>query len=296
MEPFANFVAGWISGVMTLVAAHPFDMLKLRIQAGAGGFGQGVFGAVKQVWREGGILSFYKGFVPPALASGFSGALVFTTYGFFANMALRRKDITHDDVNFLNQQRLLSLEEIAVCGGLIAPIVCAFTTPVDLLKVRQQIHTTNPPPVVHILSQEIKQHGYRGLFRGYLLSLARDVPGYAAYFWAFHCMARTVSVPEAELTVSQHLLCGGVAGAMGWCAFPCDVIKSRVQSDPLRRSGRFWFNATIKSEGIRGLFLGMLPTLLVTFPVDALALITFHHVQATLHRVLGLQRPAAPAT
>ena len=55
------------------------------------------------------------------------------------------------------------------------------TTPVELIKIRQQNSLTSKPSVLTVASQLLKTRNIRGLYRGFTATALRDV-GYGAYF------------------------------------------------------------------------------------------------------------------
>lgn len=71
-------------------------------------------------------------------------------------------------------------------------------------------------------------------------TLARDIPGSAAYFVGYEYFYQLMKNNGYSLT-SSALFAGGMAGVSMWSiAIPPDVIKSRIQSAP---AGIICFNS-----------------------------------------------------
>jgi solute carrier family 25 (mitochondrial carnitine/acylcarnitine transporter), member 20/29 len=85
-----------------------------------------------------------------------------------------------------------------------------------------------------------QEGGIKSLYRGTMYdlnsknsaTLARDVPGSAAYFVGYEYFYRLMKQEGYSLTASA-LFAGGMAGVSMWSiAIPPDVVKSRIQSSP----------------------------------------------------------------
>ncbi|KAI9178954.1 hypothetical protein H9P43_005616 [Blastocladiella emersonii ATCC 22665] len=140
--------------------------------------------------------------------------------------------------------------------------------------------------------------GLAGFYRGGLVTLARDGPGYAVYFVGYEAVKRGLAaplarvLPQAEESTrdrAAQFLAGGAAGVLSWASiYPLDVVKSRIQvSEPAVGSHRtglvmgaareaagvsrdMW-----RAEGWRVFVRGMQPTLLRAFFVNAVTFATY---------------------
>ena len=75
-----------------------------------------------------------------------------------------------------------------------------------------------------------RTEGYRGLFRGSLLTLARDVPAFCSYFATYETLRTMVRREDGRVGVLDTALIGGVSGVIGWAVeIPFDNIKNRHQ-------------------------------------------------------------------
>ena len=80
--------------------------------------------------------------------------------------------------------------------------------------------------LVHILRTE----GLRGLLRGSLLTLARDVPAFCAYFATYETLRSKLQEEDGTIGLGQTVGIGGLAGVVAWAlALPLDSLKNRYQ-------------------------------------------------------------------
>ena len=75
-----------------------------------------------------------------------------------------------------------------------------------------------------------RTEGWKGLFRGSLLTLARDVPAFCSYFATYETLRGMVRSDEGRMSVAETAVIGGVSGVVGWIVeIPFDNIKNRHQ-------------------------------------------------------------------
>lgn len=89
------------------------------------------------------------------------------------------------------------------------------------------------------------------------------------------------SAAAAPVLIPLHLklAVGGVAGVVGTCAtFPIDIVKTHLQGQTRRAGGVFFsgpihcFRHILATDGVRGLYRGLPPTLVGVLPEKAIKL------------------------
>ncbi|KAJ9478413.1 Mitochondrial nicotinamide adenine dinucleotide transporter 1 [Pseudozyma hubeiensis] len=178
------------------------------------------------------------------------------------------------------------------CAGLVSSVV---TCPLDVVKTRLQAQEGRrrplPPPEVPIASNTAPpipesprylgltatlrkiwhDDGFRGFYRGLGPTIFGYLPTWAIYFTVYdNCKS---SLAQNHLTASEdflnHILSAMTAGAASTvCTSPLWVVKTRfmLQSHkdtgvkPYRHTGDA-FVQIYKSEGLRGFYKGLLPSL-----------------------------------
>lgn len=121
-----------------------------------------------------------------------------------------------------------------------------------------------------LTSDILKSEGIPGLFRGLTSTMAREMPGYFCFFGGYE-LAKSLLVSEGEsadnLGIMKTTIAGGFGGICLWTSiFPFDVVKSRIQIESSRESMTSVLRKVVRQEGVRGLYKGLTPTLLRTFP------------------------------
>ena len=78
-----HFVGGYCSGIALVLAGHPFDTVKVRLQThgGIGGRFGGPIDCVRQTVRHEGLSALYKGVTPPLFATGIINAMLWGSQG-----------------------------------------------------------------------------------------------------------------------------------------------------------------------------------------------------------------------
>ena len=137
------------------------------------------------------------------------------------------------------------------------------------------------------------------MFRGHSSTLLRDIPGTFVWFGVYEaaCMGMTPTGGSRDsLGPVAHMLAGATAGVTAWTVvFPADVVKSRVQTDPVF-AGQNVFKVrecliicaamlmedrlqvlpkVLKAEGVRGLYAGWTVTVMRAAPSNAAVFVVF---------------------
>lgn len=90
---FQDFVAGGIAGSASVIVGHPFDTIKVRVQASANG--GGILNSLSSEF--GGISSLFRGMATPLASMAVVNAVIFSSYG--SASKIYDNYITSDDVN-----------------------------------------------------------------------------------------------------------------------------------------------------------------------------------------------------
>lgn len=276
----AHFIAGWLSGCGGVLASHPFDTVKVRLQT------QGVFPTehkytgtwqcMKHTMYKEGFRGLFKGMSSPLLGTALWNAVVFGSYGNTINC------LCGDEVSKQHEMKNVFLASM-VAGVAQTFVIC----PLELTKSRLQIqscqNSTKYVGLIDCIRQIHAQSGFRGLFNGYQGCFIRDMIGFPTYFCSFEVFMRMLSndgPPYSDLGGFSIVIAGGFAGTFSWaCAFPPDVIKCRIQVD---YSGKYegFVDCTKKSFQEEGMVLmkrGFIPTILRGFPMNA-AIFSIYHM------------------
>ncbi|KDO28283.1 hypothetical protein SPRG_06334 [Saprolegnia parasitica CBS 223.65] len=266
-----DLCAGTVGGVAGIVAGHPLDTIKVRLQTQAQR--GSVVAAFRSIAAKEGFRGFYKGMVSPIVSNAPINAVVFAIYG-QASRALA------GDAPLSPGQQYLA-------GALAGLAQVTFSAPAELVKIQMQVDTrTSASSSFACARQIVRQHGVsRGLYHGWQLTILRDVPAFGSYFFTYEVAKEMLSDGKDASTMTL-LLAGGIAGSMSWILTqPVDVLKTLVQSQRLdaMTSIQSVFQDNLQRDGPRFLTKGFTATVLRAFPVSAVTFLVYERTMEMMH-------------
>ncbi|KAK9766915.1 hypothetical protein K7432_003632 [Basidiobolus ranarum] len=264
VEGWKDFLAGSFGGMAQVLIGHPLDTIKTRLQIeGASSRFKGPLDCLVQTVRHEGFLGLYKGMASPLVGISAVNALLFAAYS-------RLKT-----VQLTNPEDTLTIGQIAIAGAGAGAINSILASPVELLKIRLQGQYHGKGDSKRLYSgpidcaqKLIKEGGLRnGLFRGFWITVLREIPAYAGFYAGFETAKRALTPASGnvnELPVWKLMIAGSCGGVSYWCvSYPLDVIKSKAQNSNslLRKDYVISIGKDIYREGGLGaLFRGFTPT------------------------------------
>ncbi|KAH7730782.1 Protein C54G10.4 c [Aphelenchoides avenae] len=273
-ELLVDFFAGCAGGAAGVLAGHPLDTVKVRLQTQTTGLYRGTWHCFTTIVRTEHVKGLYKGISSPLASLTFVNAVVFGVHGTVAKQ-------------FDDKQAVLTHFIAGCAAGMAQSVISA---PTELLKLRVQLQpdTTKAPyrTPYQCLRHILRETGPKTLTRGMFATQLRDCPGLGVYFASYEFMARRMSKDGTmeALTSWQLLLAGGGAGMLSWLFnYPADVIKTRFQADDSHKSYVDLIRKTYAERGIRTFFVGLGSTLWRAFPTNAA---TFFTVEWTYRLLL----------
>ncbi|KAG6453057.1 hypothetical protein O3G_MSEX007961 [Manduca sexta] len=220
-----------LSGCAGIIAGHPLDTLKVHIQSGRGS----PLECTKALLKGGTLANMYRGVGAPLGGIAAVNAIVFGAYG------NTRRALPNPD----------SLKTHAIAGAVAGALQSLACAPVELVKTRQQLAKPSegmPTGAWAGARHILRTGGYKALFRGFGITVARDSPAFAIYFASYEALTR------GDRSVTRVFAAGGVAGALSWVLlYPIDVVKSRLQGDVAGQYANAWdcLVKSVRAEGWR---------------------------------------------
>ena len=255
--------SGSVGGVCCTLVGHPFDTVKVRIQTGFG--------------RQGLYSGLYSGVLSPIVAVSPFWVLSFFSY----RAALRAQDAPgwqREDAENLGNVMRAGMASGLASGG-IRGIA-------DNIKGNAQIRGTSAGAAVRFL---YAQGGIRALCRGMSATTIYSIPTQAVYYATYEYANREL---PSEGRFANELLraftSGCLAGLFEWSSgMPLDVIRQRIYNGEF--DGKFMntVRGVYRAHGIRGFYLGLVPTLLRAVPANGAAFIGITQTERWLARTLG---------
>uniref|UniRef100_A0A6N2JZH1 Mitochondrial carnitine/acylcarnitine carrier-like protein n=1 Tax=Salix viminalis TaxID=40686 RepID=A0A6N2JZH1_SALVM len=321
-----DLTAGTIGGAAQLIVGHPFDTIKVKLQSqpaplpGQAPKFAGAVDAVKQTLSAEGPRGLYKGMGAPFATVAAFNAVLFTVRGQMEGL-LRSQPGAPLTVN---QQVVAGAGAGVAVSFLACPtelIKCSFC-PTSRVLNYSKLHNKNvlgfPSPLRlqaqsalassdsavvavkyggaldvtrHVLKSE---GGVRGLFKGLVPTMAREIPGSAAMFGVYELLKQSFAGGEdtSQLGRGSLIVAGGLAGASFWVSvYPTDVVKSVIQVDDYKNpkfSGSVdAFRKILASEGVKGLYKGFGPAMARSVPANAACFLAY---EVTRRKPEALQR------
>ncbi|CAG2118327.1 unnamed protein product [Medioppia subpectinata] len=179
-------------------------------------------------------------------------------------------------------------------AGFFAAFFSSFTLcPTELIKCKlQALRETGVVTnigSVQLTRQILRDEGIPGMFRGLSSTMAREMPGYFCFFGGYE-LAKNVlrkDPEEQNIGLVKTILAGGFGGICLWTSiFPFDVVKSRIQIESSRDKLVTVLMRIVRTEGVRGLYSGLTPTLLRTFPSTGALFVAYEYTKETLTAVV----------
>ncbi|EPY54130.1 manganese ion transporter [Schizosaccharomyces cryophilus OY26] len=305
VKPMAKMVSACVGSFITTLTVTPFDVVKTRLQSESmsaytsveenvfrssieTSVGQGshkarpLTGPVSglfQIARNEGIRSLWRGLIPSL------------TMLLPANI-----------VQFMMYERLLLLytdwefpASAAAAGASARTVSASIVSPIELFRTRVQAAGGHYPPghtgdiakeVFRGLQKMIYEKGYLSLWNGVGVTLWRDVPFSAFYWWAYERTRRFfLQHPSFEPSLEDNstkdiyvnFMSGGISGIMATLLTqPFDVSKTarQVHGHTLTR-GQILLTLYSKG-GARALWKGTLPRCVKVAPSCAIMISTYH--------------------
>ncbi|GLT99139.1 hypothetical protein SLE2022_166030 [Rubroshorea leprosula] len=308
----SDAVAGAVAGGISRTVTSPLDVIKIRFQvqlepttswaslrgntSGASKY-TGMLQATKDIFREEGILGFWRGNVP--------GLLMVMPYTAIQFLVLQKLKTFAAGSSRTEDHSRLSPYLSFISGGLAGFAAQIGSYPFDLLRT---ILASQGEPKVYPNMRAgfidiIRTRGIRGLYAGLSPTLVEIVPYAGLQFGTydtFKCWTMawkrlrysktSSSSADAYLSSSQLFLCGFASSTLAkLVCHPLDVVKKRFQIAGLARDPKYGarvehraynnlFDASkqiLQSEGWAGLYKGIVPSTVKAAPAGAVTFVAY---------------------
>ena len=244
-----SFVAGTCGGVAAVAVGHPFDTVKVRLQT-ARSLGPQLFRGL------------YSG-----VSASLCGVVPFWIV-YYGGYKLGRR--IFPDESSLVQGFCAG----GVAGAVSAPVVVCSET----VKTIAQAERKSSGDALRLI---LRQPGLlRRLLAVTPVTVAYMVPSQGVFYLSFEVASRHVA----------EAIAGGCAGVAEWSSsLPADTLRSKMYYDRLvaggSRSAIEIARDATRARGVWGLYAGLAPALLRSFPANAAAFFAIGHATRALEGV-----------
>ncbi|KAK9827624.1 hypothetical protein WJX81_008016 [Elliptochloris bilobata] len=293
-----SLLAGGVAGGVSRTAVAPLERLKILMQVqGKERVYRGVIQGLLHMYRTEGLVSMFKGNWTNVVRIVPNSAVKFLTYE-----QLSRRISHHLQDNGGDGQMTPLLRLAAGAGAGIVGM--SATYPLDMVRGRLTVQgerkTSQYRGIWDCTRQIIKQEGVIALWKGWLPSVIGVVPYVGLNFAVYETLKDVVLKlydlnDERDLSVVTRLACGAVAGTTGQTvAYPLDVVRRRMQmsgwagAQSLHAEGGRaiaytgmcdCFVRTVRDEGVKALFKGLLPNYVKVVPSIAIAFVSYEKLK-----------------
>lgn len=230
--------------------------------------------------------SLYKGITPVLLGILPVAALSFLGY----DIGLRAVKSFNGQEQ--DKSKELTPVEYMMAGCMAALPPALITIPGERIKILLQLDTS---ATVFGLTRQLIQEGgggfvggMRGLFKGSVITLIRDIPAYALWFGTYEVAKARFSKrgyvnEKGEASLAAILTAGSLAGVVQWTAcLPLDTIKTTYQSNldaslPASKNNGSHSSLTqvirqlYRQQGLRAFYRGYIPAVLRAIPANGVS-------------------------
>ncbi|KAJ2645247.1 Mitochondrial succinate-fumarate transporter [Coemansia sp. RSA 1694] len=288
-----HLLAGGAAGLAEAMCCHPLDTIKVRMQlknsrraAIDASAPKSFLGVGQRIVQREGVRALYKGL----------GAVV---SGIVPKMAIRFSSFEYYKTLLANKETGVVPTSGVFLAGLGAGVTeaVAVVTPMDVVKIRLQAqrHSTVDPMdvpkyrnAIHAAFTIVKEEGPMTLYKGVALTALRQATNQAVNFTFYQEFKRIARQMQGldELPSYQHLILGGVSGAMGPISnAPIDTIKTRIQKATTVAGESGWTRfVTVtrdiaQKEGYKAFYRGLTPRILRVAPGQAITFMVYEKVK-----------------
>ncbi|EPQ60252.1 mitochondrial carrier [Gloeophyllum trabeum ATCC 11539] len=283
-----NFGLGGVAGAFGATIVYPIDLDPNQRSTIVGQLlYKNSLDCVQKVFRNEGILGFYRGLGPQLIGVAPEKAIKLTV-----------NDLIRGRAKDPETGRIELVWEL-FAGGMAGGCQVIFTNPLEIVKIRLQVQGEAakaegavPRGAVHI----VRSLGLVGLYKGASACLLRDIPFSAIYFPAYWHLKKDVfqeGYNGKQLSFMETLSSAAIAGMpAAYFTTPADVVKTRLQVEA--RKGQTTYKgmadafATIyQEEGFRAFFKGGPARVLRSSPQFGFTLLAYEY----LHKYPGKEQP-----
>ncbi|KAJ1487977.1 mitochondrial carrier domain-containing protein [Baffinella frigidus] len=301
-------LAGASAGVVARLVCHPIDTIRSQVAVQTSATRAPIVSALTRTLQAEGVAGLYRGIGIAAVGSAPALALYFTTYE-VAKERLRKVPGLSGETSFIADFG---------AGFVAETVACILFVPIDLVKERLQVQASLQGAAsykgsVHAIRTVIRAEGVRGIYRGYLATLASFGPFSGLYFLFYEEIKRSSELLRrsrvgADSEPSPHMAFVNGAGAEALAGFLTngfDMAKLRLQVQrgaaatgvpggpggetvPFRYSG--FVSALlniVRQEGVRGLFRGAGARVLFFVPSQAVSIGCFEYFRKAYDSLLA---------
>ncbi|XP_030745831.1 solute carrier family 25 member 40-like isoform X2 [Sitophilus oryzae] len=246
----------------------------------------GTVDAFIKIARNEGVTSLWSGLSPTLVLSVPATICYFVTY---EQLRLKLKSI-YNRRNLGNDTKKQPYWIPLVSGGTARVLSVTLVNPLELIRTKMQSEKLSYFELRDALKILLKQDGVKGLWKGIYPTFLRDVPFSAIYWMSYESIKSLYGSDHPSF--GQTFVAGAISGSVAaTITVPFDVVKTHQQiefgADGVKKSRTTStiFMDIYRSNGIRGLYAGLVPRLIKVAPACAIMISSFEYGKVFFNRL-----------
>ncbi|KAM6948469.1 mitochondrial adenyl nucleotide antiporter SLC25A24 [Aplochiton taeniatus] len=276
-----QLAAGAMAGAVSRTGTAPLDRIKVFMQVHSTKTNRiGLIGGFKQMIKEGGVKSLWRGNGVNVLKIAPETSIKFMAYEQY------KKLMTSEGSKVQTYQRFMS-------GSLAGATAQTAIYPMEVVKTRLTLSKTRQySGMLDCTKQILRNEGVKAFYKGYVPNLLGIIPYAGIDLAVYESLKNSWLSHYAKDSANPGLLvllgCGTISSTCGMLAsYPLALIRTRMQakasmdpSDQPSMSGLV--KKIVAKEGFFGLYRGILPNFMKVIPAVSISYVVYEYMKTGL--------------
>ncbi|KAG9259395.1 calcium-binding mitochondrial carrier protein SCaMC-1-like [Astyanax mexicanus] len=275
-----QLVAGATAGAVSRTGTAPLDRIKVFMQVHASRSNRiGLVGGFRQMLREGGVASLWRGNGLNVLKIAPETAIKFMAYEQYKKL--------------LSEGDKIGTTQRFMAGSLAGATAQTAIYPMEVMKTRLTLRSTGQySGMMDCAKTILKKEGIKAFSKGYVPNLLGIIPYAGIDLAVYEVLANAWLSHYARDTANPGVLvllgCGTVSSTCGQLAsYPLALVRTRMQAQACldsaqQMSMRSLMKSIVMKEGFLGLYRGILPNFMKVIPAVSISYVVYEYTKSSL--------------
>ncbi|KAI1882914.1 hypothetical protein AGOR_G00239800 [Albula goreensis] len=276
-----QLIAGAMAGAVSRTGTAPLDRMKVFMQVHSSKSNKiGLVGGFRQMIKEGGVTSLWRGNGVNVLKIAPETAIKFTAYEQY------KKFLSSEGGKVQTHQRFIA-------GSLAGATAQTAIYPMEVMKTRLALRKTGQySGMLDCAKQILKKEGVKAFYKGYIPNMLGIIPyagiDLAVYESLKNAWLSRYAIDTANPGILVLLGCGTISSTCGQLAsYPLALIRTRMQAQASMEGSEQvtmskLFKNILAKEGFFGLYRGILPNFMKVIPAVSISYVVYEYTKSGL--------------
>ncbi|XP_030061362.1 mitochondrial adenyl nucleotide antiporter SLC25A24 [Microcaecilia unicolor] len=275
-----QLLSGGVAGAVSRTGTAPLDRLKVMMQVHGSSSKMNIVSGFKQMVKEGGIRSLWRGNGVNVVKIAPETAMKFWAYEQYKKL-------------FASEGGKVGTAERFIAGSLAGATAQTSIYPMEVLKTRLAVGKTGQYSGMFDCGKKIlKREGVKAFYKGYIPNILGILPyagiDLAIYETLKNTWLQHYSSGSANPGVLVLLACGTISSTCGQLAsYPLALVRTRMQAQASVEGAPqlnmvALFKRIIEKEGFFGLYRGIAPNFMKVLPAVSISYIVYEKMKLRL--------------